>query len=723
MRPPRAATDNVVCFAAAFFAYILLAGGIAWLEGGLQVRHIKRALSAAALLLALTLLLTGCFSMWTGKLLGEVARRMGDDKSSSDFAPPAASAELRDDYYQAVNGPWLEQAVIGNGVPAVGSFSEVSMQTTTDLLAVLMELGEKAEALPAQSNERLLADFFSSAMDYAARNADGLAPIMPFLNALDQARTLSQLTDALIMMDNAGIGSFVTWEVSADLMDSSKNVLYLSTAYIGLPRKEYYHDRDTASVAGRTAYTKYLTRLFSQLPQYRQTAADAARSVVEFETSLTQAYWNAEEWNTVGNIYNPRSLEEIAEATKAFDSRRFFEQTGISAAGHYVVACPPYLDKLGELYTEQNLGQLKQYATAMVLSQACNYLTAELEAAQTEFDNAVNGSLGSLEDIEQAYNTVNQYMGELLGRIYAEQLFGEQAKAEAQQIADLVISTYEQRILALDWMSAQTKEKAVKKLETMRVKVGYPDHWEDYSDVAIRSYGDGGSLYGNIMGLYKRLCAQSLAKLNQPVDRSDWQMTSHTVNAYYSPTGNEIVFPAAILQAPFFDVDAPLEENLGGIGSIIAHEVSHAFDDTGAQFDENGNLANWWTEQDLAAYRERTQRLVRQFEEIEAAPGEYINGTLTLGENIADLGGLSCVVQIATEQGLDLDALFRSYARAWRGKATPEYTSYLLKTDSHSPDKYRVNQILKNIEEFYQTYGVQPTDGMYLAPEERVSIW
>ncbi len=679
-------------------------------------RQIKHVLGFVAILASVAVLLTGCFALLLGPLIDEVTDQLNGTEQVN-------SSDLAQDYYQAINGQWINKAVIGSGVPSINSFSEVSMQTTTDLLSILMDLGDKAPAYPEGSDERLLADFYNSAMDYQSRDKDGLAPILPFVNAIESAQNLTQLTKALAFMDDAGIGSFVTWNVSADLLDSSTNVLYVSVAYVGMPQKEYYHDTDSQTVSVRSAYIKYLTKLFEQLPQYAGNAKQAAQNVLDFETELTESFWNADEWNNVSSTYNPMTLDQIAQEMGRFDARHFYQDTGISAAQTYIVVCPQYLSKVGQLYTENNLERLKQYAMAMLMSQASNYLTSELEAIQTEYDNAINGSSGSLLDIEQAYNTVNNYLGELLSRIYAEQLFGEKAKTQVEQIAQMIISTYEQRILSLDWMSAPTKEKAIKKLDTMQIKVGYPDSWTDYSGVDIRPYDRGGSLYGNIMKLYVRLCQESLSNIGKPVDRTEWHMTAHTVNAYYSPTGNEIVFPAAILQSPFFDADAPLEENLGGIGSIIAHEVSHAFDDTGAQFDENGNYNDWWTKEDLTAYQDKTYRLVRQFEEIEVLPGQYINGTLTLGENIADLGGLSCVVQIAKDQGGDLDKLFRAYARAWRSKSTPEYTSYLLKTDSHSPDKARVNQILKNIDEFFEVYDIKEGDDMYLPANERVRIW
>ncbi|MFA9381951.1 MAG: hypothetical protein ACERKO_12930, partial [Acetanaerobacterium sp.] len=466
-------------------------------------RYFKRLAAAVALMLAAAVIMTGCLP----GILNSIYSEITNQSSSGDTGTKEG---LEHDYYEAVNAQWMQSAVIGNGVPSINSFAEVSMQTTTDLLTILMELGDKAAVFDKGSDQRLLGDFYNSAIDYEDRDRDGLAPIMPFLDAIASVQDLSQLTDVLILMDNAGIGSFVTWDVSADLYDSTANALYIYTAYIGLPQKEYYHDTDAPTISVRSAYIRYLTKLFEQLPQYGDSAAQAAQNVLDFETALTESFWNAEQWNDVTNIYNPMTLDEISAASGKFDAGHFYEQTRIADAGTYIVACPQYLQTLGELYTDQNLEQLKQYATAMALSQASDYLTSELEAAKTEFSNAVNGSAGSLLDIERAYNTVDNYMGELLGHIYAERFFGDEAKNDVEQMVKLIIETYKRRIRSLDWMSTATKKQAIKKLDTMRVKIGFPDRWEDYSAVDIRSYDEGGSLYGNIMSLYTRLCDESL---------------------------------------------------------------------------------------------------------------------------------------------------------------------------------------------------------------------
>ncbi len=678
---------------------------------------LMRAAVLCTVLCLLSVTLTGCIPQLIGGLLGELTEQSASGGSH-------ASSPLKEDYYDFINADWLNTAQIGSGVPSINSFYEVSMQTTTDLLSTLMSLGEKAETFDKGSDERLLADFYNSAMDYQSRNKDGLAPVEPFLSAIDRATSLTELTDALIMMDNAGIGSFITWDVSPDFYDSSKNVLYLFTGYIGMPQKEFYHDTDTHTQAIQTAYIRFLTTLFGQTARYSGTAEQTARAVLAFETEMTTAFLDAEQLNDVTAVYNKLTLDALKDRAAGFELQRFFKATGIADAGVYIASSPGYFTMLGKLYTQENLDILKQYATAMVLEQSASFLTQELEAAQTEYSNAINGSTGSLRDIEFAYNTVNDYLGELLSKIYVENYFSDDLKDEVTDMVTMIIDTYKKRLQSLDWMSKQTKQKAILKLDAMRLKIGYPDSWTDYSGVDIRSYEEGGSLYGNIISLYERLCKASLAKINTPVDKNEWGMHAHNVNAYYNPSNNEIVFPAAILQPPFFDSGAKLEANLGGIGVVIAHEISHAFDDNGSKFDENGNINNWWSDADLAAYQYKTQRLVEQYDGIRVETGEYVNGTLTLGENIADLGGVGCVVQVAKEYGNgDLDTLFRSFAVSWRSKCTPEYTSYLLKADTHSPDKYRVNQVLMNIDDFYGVYGVDEGDGMYLAPGERVTIW
>ncbi len=681
-------------------------------------KHIVKLLAAIAVLTVLSLFTTGCLPLlWANLSEGTFGK-------TSSSAVENRELRLKDDYYDYINAEWLKTAQIGSGVPAIDSFAEASMQTTTDLLDILMELDEKAPAYEKGSDEQMLASLYHTSMDYEDRDKDGINPIMPYLNAIQNAQDIDGLMDAMILMDNAGIGSFIMWGVSADVYDSRKNSLYIDTGHIGLPQKEYYHDTDTQTLKIQSEYKKYLKALFEQVPWYKADAEQCAEAVYAFESDLSASFWDAEEQREIEKQYNPMTLDELAATNQQFNIKKFFDGTGIGNASTYIVQCPQYFTKLNEIFTADKLSLLKEYVTAKVLLQTDYFLTSDLEKLHIDFNNTVNGSNGSMLDIEIAYNTVNDYLGELLSRIYVKDFFSEETKKDVTAMVKMIIKTYEKRLNALDWMSDETKAKAVKKLETMSLKIGYPDNWNDYSSLSIQTYEEGGSLYENLINIYKQSCKKSLSEIDQPVDVSEWSMTAHTVNAYYNPSNNEIVFPAAMLQAPFYDKSATLEANLGGIGSIIAHEISHAFDDEGSKFDENGNLNSWWTQEDLQVYEGKTKALVEQYDNVEAAEGEYVNGALTLGENIADLGGVNCVVEAAKEYGSgDLDALFRAYANAWRSKCTPEYTSYMLKADVHSPDKYRVNEVLKNIDDFYKTYNIKPGDGMYLPPEQRVKIW
>lgn len=343
-----------------------------------------------------------------------------------------------------------------------------------------------------------------------------------------------------------------------------------------------------------------------------------------------------------------------------------------------------------------------------------------------EFNNYVRGINGKLEDIEIAYNTIDDYFGEPLSRIYIESVFSnaQQVKDDIIEMTEIITEVYEKRINALDWMSDATKAKAIEKLRGMNTKIGYPDSWKDYSGLEIKNYSNGGSLLQNYINIYRYSCGDTLDKINANVDKDEWGMTAHTVNAYYDNTANEIVIPAGILMPPFYDSSASFEENLGGIGFVIAHEISHAFDDTGARFDKNGNLNSWWSDEDYKAYQAKTKELEEFYDQIEVLDGEYIDGYLTLGENIADLTAANCITQACREYGSgDYKALYTAFASGWRSKCTNEYLSYSLKNDSHSPDKYRVNVQLMNVDEFYETFNIAETDGMYLSENKRIKIW
>lgn len=360
-----------------------------------------------------------------------------------------------------------------------------------------------------------------------------------------------------------------------------------------------------------------------------------------------------------------------------------------------------------------------------VLSNFGGLLNREFSDAVEAYNAALMGVEGSLSDEENAAQEVQQYLADYLGQVYVEKHFSAEAKADVEAMIDEILEVYAQRIEKLDWMSETTKAKAIEKLEAITVNVGYPDKWDDlYDDVDILSAADGGSYFDNILAMTEATLADMAAAQDDPVDRGEWLMSVYTVNAYYSPQNNSINFPAGILQSPLYDVEADRTENLGGIGYVIAHEISHAFDNNGATFDAQGNQSDWWTEADYAAFQELCQQVIDFYDGVEAAPGIVCNGTLTLSENVADLGALACITDLeGQEEEPDYETLYRTAARTWRGTASRETRAYLAMADVHAPDKLRGSRALQSLDEFYETFGIQSGDGMYLPEEARVQIW
>lgn len=687
------------------------------------MRKHNKLLALIAVIIAVMFTFTSCAPVVKlGQFIFDMARL--SDNSEPDN-PTVTDVRLEDDFYDYVNADWINESHIGSGVPAIDGFSEAASQTTTYLLYTIMGLADNREILPANSDEQKLADFYLSSVDYESRDKDGIAPIKPYLDAIEASENLDELTDVMIKMDNDGFGTFIMWNVSADWYDSRVNTLYISTGHIGLPLMEYYADNGAFDDV-QEEYVDYLSDLFKCTDTYKDNAKDYAQQVFELEKELASSFLTVEETKNIDIQYNEKSFNEVCALAPNFDVAKFFKQTGIDKADKYIITCPKYFTKLNEIFVPENFDVLKKYVASKILIQSDYYLTRDMQNRHIEFNNYLRGINGQLEDIEIAYNTIDDYLGELLSKIYIESVFSDaqQVKADITEMTEIIIEVYEKRITALDWMSEETKEAAIEKLHGMNAKIGYPDVWTDYSGLEIKNYADGGSLLQNYINIYRYSCGDTLSKINADVNKDEWGMTAHTVNAYYDNTANEIVIPAGILMQPFYDSEASFEQNLGGIGFVIAHEVSHAFDDTGARFDKNGNINNWWSDEDYKAYQSKTAELEEFYDQIEVLDGEYIDGYLTLGENIADLTAINCITQACREYGSgDYETLYTAFASAWRSKCTDEYLSYSLKNDSHSPDKYRVNVQLMNVDEFYKTFDIEETDGMYLPENKRIKIW
>jgi putative endopeptidase len=383
------------------------------------------------------------------------------------------------------------------------------------------------------------------------------------------------------------------------------------------------------------------------------------------------------------------------------------------------------LNKSAEVLNEKNLDKIKSYAKATLLMNAGGTLSGDFLKLATEFEAQLFGIEGEKTNEEMAVMTTQTVMSQYLSQEFAEKYFTKEAKQDVEQMVKQFIEVYKERIKALDWMSEATKAKAIKKLDKMTIKIGYPDQWNDYlKDASIKTFADGGSLFDNIVVINKALKKQAFASLGKPVDKSSWMMSTYEVNAYYNPLNNEIVFPAGILQAPFYDIKAKRETNLGAIGMVIAHEISHAFDNLGSAYDENGNAVNWWTPEDFKKFQEKCDQVISYYDHVEVLPGVYNNGKLTVSENIADLGGMAASLQVLSKmENPDFKGYFEGYATIWRMTMSKETVAYLSTVDTHSANKVRVNRTVSNFPEFYKAYQVNEKDAMYVAPKDRVSIW
>lgn len=658
-----------------------------------------------------------CTAILAGSLI------IGNALSYASAAYAQGSVREQDDFYSSVNSEWLSKSKIPDGFSAWGNFEAVDKQVNDDLRGILTDYAAKNNLKPG-SDEKKLADLYTTALDYKDRDAQGLKPIQSQLDAITKIADLPGFMQTAADMTKNGDYSVFGYGIFADLKDSNTNILNIDVGSLGMGNRDYYMDNDDNSQQIQTAYAKYLSTLFKLSGDNELDAKRNAKAVYDFEKSIASSMLSVQDAQDIEKQYNVYTIDQLKKLCPAVDWDTELKQLGLDKAKKIIVSQPEYFKKLNTLVTKENLSTLKLYLKAILLRNSSSVLTSDFEKATFAFESVFTGVNQMRPQDERAFDIVNGSLGGMLGKIYVEKYFKKEAKEDVKKIAQEFLDTYEKRINALDWMSPATKAEAVKKLKTMDVKIGYPDQWDDYSDITIKTYQDGGSLYADLQNIGEYYRVDELAQLDQPVDKTEWGMTPQTINAYYNPSVNEIVFPAGILQEPFYKYGGPLEENLGGIGAIIGHEISHAFDDEGSKFDEKGNMKNWWAAADYKKYAEKTKKLADQYDKYEIIPGQHVNGNMTLGENIADLGAVSAALDILkASKNPDYDKFFTAYAKSWRNIQTDELTISMIKTDPHSPGKFRVNGILTNVDEFYKTYNVTAKDKMFINKENRISIW
>ncbi|WP_026837244.1 M13 family metallopeptidase [Gillisia sp. JM1] len=642
----------------------------------------------------------------------------------------------REDFFRYVNGTWADSTEIPDEYTTWGSFNELRKNTDEDALA-LLEKASNNKDLDAKSDQAKAVFLYQSIMDTVARNKKGVTPLTPYLDKIAAIQNKEDLQAFLTEMQQYGGAGFFGFTVRADAKDSNSNAAYIYPSGLGLPDRDYYVMDDSNSQETREKYKKHITRMLQYLGDSEEEASKSAETILAFETSLATPQMDKVDRRDARKTYNPMAVAQLQNQVSAINWKKYFDEIGASKIDTVIVSQPKYMDALQKTFMANKVADWKTYLRWNLLNDASSVLSMEIEQTNWDFySKTLQGAKEQRALKERALQTVNGTLGEALGKLYVEENFPPEAKKKAQEMIANIIKAYEGRIDNLTWMSDSTKTKANEKLASTTIKVGYPDEWKDYSELEISSPKDSnGSYFQNMMNASKWNVKEDMAKLGEPVDKTEWFMAPQIVNAYYNPSYNEIVFPAAILQPPFYDYKADAAVNYGGIGAVIGHEISHGFDDSGSRFDAEGNLNNWWSDKDLESFEGLGGALAEQYSAIEVLDSVYINGKFTLGENIGDLGGVN-----AAYDGLQLhlkehgnpgeidgfspeQRFFLSWATVWRTKMREEALRNRIKTDPHSPGMYRAYVPLQNIDAFYEAFEITEGDKMYVKPENRVKIW
>jgi putative endopeptidase len=640
-----------------------------------------------------------------------------------------------DDFFRFVNGTWYDKTAIPADKTRWGSFDELRQNTDKDALAILKEASVDKKLDP-NSDQAKAVNVYNTYMDTISRNKLGIDPLKPYLTKINAIKTIDDLNKLLIEMEPLGGIGFYGVGVGADAKDSNKNVVYLGLGSLGLPDREYYVSDDKDSKEKRQKYALHVARMLSLIGENPTEAKQNADNILALEIAMAKPRFDRVELRDDRKTYNPMSVADLQKLTPSINWKNYLDGVGMNDLQSIIVSQPKYITALNTIYKETKIEDLKAYLRWTLLRKSAGLLSNDIERTNWEFYNkTLQGAIKQRPRHERALQVVNGTVGEALGKLYVEKKFPAEAKAKAQKMIKNIIIAYENRINNLSWMSLETKKKAVEKLHKVSIKIGYPDKWKDYSKLEIKAIAKGGTYFENMQNVSRWAFQDNLSNLKKPVDKTVWGMSPQTVNAYYNPSYNEIVFPAAILQAPFYDYKADEAVNYGGIGAVIGHEISHGFDDSGARYDATGNLVDWWTETDLKQFTALGGSLADQYSALEPLPGIHVDGKFTLGENIGDLGGVNAAydgLQLYLKQNKKpalIDGytpeqrFFISWATVWRSKMRNEAIKNQVKTDPHSPGMYRAYVPLTNVDSFYKAFDIKESNKLFIAPDKRVKIW
>ncbi|WNG39222.1 peptidase M13 [Archangium violaceum] len=638
------------------------------------------------------------------------------------------SVRPQDDFFRYVNGTWLKTAQIPADKGRYGSFIELRDKSEAALRAIIEEAAA-AQDTKAGSDLQKVGDLYQSFMDTARIQSLGVEPVRPDLARVAALKDKKELPELIGSLARLGVQMPFSTYVGQDAKQADRYIVYASQSGLGLPDRDYYFKQEPRFVETRAAYLTYIETLLRLAGE--KDPAGGAKAILALETSLAEKHWDRVRNRDREATYNLKSVAELDKLTPGFSWSRFLQAAGEEKTPGVIIRQPDYFQALASTLASTPLPTLKTYLSFKVLDRYAPLLSSPFEEAHFVFyGKTLQGLQENRPRWKRGVETVELALGEVLGKLYVDRHFSPESKVRMQELVKNLRVAFQKGIDQLEWMSPSTKAQAQAKLAKFNVKIGYPEKWKDYSALTI----DKGDLIGNVRRSSEVEFRRNVDKLGKPIDRLEWGMTPQTVNAYYSSTMNEIVFPAAILQPPFFNPEADDATNYGAIGGVIGHEISHGFDDQGSRSDGDGNLRDWWTAEDKTAFQQRTTMLADQYSAFSPLQGLNVNGKLTLGENIGDLSGLTVAYKAYKlslgEQGAPViegftgdQRFFLGWAQVWRTLNRDDALRQQLLTDPHSPGEYRVNGVVRNMPEFYSAFGVKEGDGAYLPPDKRVKVW
>ncbi|WP_017353361.1 M13 family metallopeptidase [Clostridium sp. ZBS14] len=637
----------------------------------------------------------------------------------------ADDVRLQDDFYSVTNKEWLNTAKIDAGEVSNSAFNEAEKVLTEQKKEIMKELLANEKNYSKDSDEKKMINLYKNVLNSEARNKQGIEPIKEMLDKIKNIKNLDDVRE----LNKYDIGNpLINVGCSVDLKDATRYAAYVGSTSLSLGNSDEYVKPTENTARVKSLSENYYKKILTLVGYTEEEAKIKVDNFYKLEYMIAPSIIGKEESiknpNAIDDEYNVYTLDKLNDVSPNLKIKDLMKDLKIDKANKIILTEPNWLKAMNDIYTEENVPLIRDYIEIRNIAGAAGCLGDDFKKAAQEFSNAYLGSSGETPKDEEAINIVNSALAMPFGKIYVEKYFSKKTKNDVKDMTDEIIKTYEKRIENLDWMSDSTKKSAKEKLNKISVHIGYPEKWEDYSSLKIRSYEEGGSLFENLTNLGKFAEEKQLSVLNERVDKSQFACPPQMVNAFYNPTANSITVPAGILQQQFYDVNASKEHNLGAIGAVIGHEISHAFDNTGAKFDGDGNLNSWWSAEDFKKFEEKTNNVRSFYNNVKLDNGKSVNGDLTVGENIADIGGIACALDILDKMPkANYKDFFESNANVWREISTKEYGDLKLENDVHSPNKVRSNVVLSQFDKFYEIYRIKESDKMYVNPEDRLKIW